>query len=50
MNENTQKSVIQILTETLAEMSTRALNAEADKEKLLEELRTKVSKEDKSHE
>lgn len=34
MNENTQKPVIQILTDTLAEMSTRAHNAEAEVEKL----------------
>ncbi|HOQ08213.1 MAG TPA: hypothetical protein PLP87_10505 [Clostridiales bacterium] len=34
MNENTQKSVIQILTDTLAEMSTRAHNAEAEVERL----------------
>lgn len=34
MNENTQKTVIQILTDTLAEMSTRAHNAEAEVEKL----------------
>jgi len=34
MNENTQKPVIQILTDTLAEMSARAHNAEAEVEKL----------------
>ncbi|WP_339060054.1 hypothetical protein [Tepidibacillus marianensis] len=34
MNEHTQKTVIQILTDTLAEMSTRAHNAEAEVERL----------------
>lgn len=34
MNENTQKPVMQILTDTLAEMSARAHNAEAEVERL----------------